>query len=47
MHIWMTSSGPGRQRQEPFFDQSFIGNWAIISVFRGLDGLPRFLIPKL
>jgi len=23
VYIWMTSSGPGRQRQEPFFDSSF------------------------
>jgi len=26
IHIWMTSSGPGRQRHESFLTRLFIGN---------------------
>jgi len=34
MHIWITLSGPGPQRNKAFFEV-FTGNQALIRIFRG------------
>jgi len=41
MHDWMSSSIPGRQRQEPFLIRVFIGSEAVIRFFGAV--LPKLV----